>query len=630
MRLLRLDFGDDLHRLDLHPLVTVVDDLSPDQQLQLFAAVRDLARGTARSFRGLVEHGGDLTEVRPPSDLTIDEQRRCPYDVVLHLDDHLEEGDTDGLEAEIDRCQRQAEIDAVRLEELRADLKPSLWADVVLLRSRIESQAPAPSSTPSATRSSISPAMTSASGPAGEPDPPPPMGDDAGRDAERDRLEAVVAAIAGIESRPRYVERFSPEVEDLLSRWSRFVEVREQHGEHLSMLEQQLDEAREQVRRAEAELVEAEDAAKPVMLSDAEEARLEELAERAEFTGGGWRRRSGGLSSEEQQELDELLAKVGVRSWTEYSMFRLAPDVAPDLQEAIDGARRKLAEADSGLQQAEVAVESDPVAMELETEYERLRSEATTHMGAMVPNDVGAGLRELVERRDNPEWVDAVHQLDRLLHHQRVTDTLLAEEDPDQLLDWARIWVDYERARLAEDPGPAPEVGRGSTGAHAVPVYSGPPAADAAPEDIEDMRRALDEAERKLVRHRRALDRIRVVQARAAASSERLAHLQRLAERAPGPCAATADEVIASVSPVVHQIRSDLGYAVPIVMSGSLPLLASSEIARLMDHVEDLATRVQVIVVSARPEAIDWAAASGPSRALHSTGAARSLWSTLP
>ncbi len=630
MRLLRLDFGDELHRLDLHPLVTVIDDLSSDQQQQLFTAVRELARGTARSFRGLVEHRGALIEVQRPGDLAINEQRRCAYDVVLHLDDHLDAGEPAGLEAEIEKCRRQAEVDAVRLEEVRADLKPSLWADVVLLRSRIEWGGNEPavpdsarwSSTPASIRpDTSSPATVSRSSSV------EPADDGAHFGLEADRLELVVAAIDRVDFHPRYVEGFSPEIEELLSRWSKFVEVREGHGEHLSVLEQQLDEAREGVRRAENALIQAEEAAKPVLLSNTDEARLETLAERAESTGGGWRRKSSGLSPEEKQELDDLMAKVGVRSWTEYSMFRLAPDVAPEREEAIDQARLDLSESEARLHQAEVAVGADPVAMELEAEYSRLRSEATTYLGAVVPNDVGAGLRELAERLDNPKWLEAVHELDRLLHDQGVTEFLLAQDDPDQLVEWARIWIDYEQSRLAAGPSPEVAVDVMPVGNDTDSVPSTPATE---PEDLATMRRTLDEVERELVRHRRALNRIRVVGARAAASNERLDHLQRLADRVRGLHSATAKEVVDSVSPVIHQIRSDLGYAVPIVLSGSLPHLSPSEILRFMDQVEDLAGQVQIIMVAGRSEAVDWAVRSGPARALHVTGSARSLWSTLP
>ncbi len=630
MRLLRLDFGDELRRLDLHPLVTVIDDLSSDQQQQLFTAVRELARGTARSFRGLVEHRGALIDVQHPGDLTINEQRRCAYDVVLHLDDHLDAGEPVGLEVEIEKCRRQAEVDAVRLEELRADLKPSLWADVVLLRSRIEwdgreSAVPDSARWVSAPASSLpgtsSPVAISRSSSV------EPTDDGAGFGPEADRLEVVVAAIDRVDSQPRYVEGFSPEIEELLSRWSKFVEVREGHGEHLSVLEQQLDEARERVRRAEHGLEQAEEAAKPVLLSNTEEARLETLAERAESTGGGWRRKSSGLSPEEKQELDDLMAKVGVRSWTEYSMFRLAPEVAPEREEAIDQARLELSESETRLHEAELAVGADPVAMELEAEYSRLRSEATTYLGAVVPNDVGVGLRELVERLDNPKWLEAVHELDQLLHGQGVTEILLAQDDPDQLVEWARIWVDYERSQLASGPSPDAAVDVTSAGTDTASAASAPPTE---PEDLETMRRTLDEVERKLVRHRRALNRIRVVGARAAASNERLDHLRRLADRVRGPHSVTANEVADSVSPVIHQIRSDLGYAVPIVMSGSLPHLSSSEILRFIENVEDLAGYVQIIMVVSRSEAVDWALRAGPTRALHATGSARSLWSTLP
>lgn len=572
MRLLRLDFGDDLHRLDLHPLVTVVDDLSFEQQCQLFTAVRELARGTARSFCGLVEHRGVLTEVQQLGDFEIDERRRSAFDVVLHVD-HPDEGHRlIGIEAEIEQCRHQAEIDAVTLEELRADLKPSLFPDVVGLRSRIK------------------PAALSGSSPI---------------EADSALLEAVLAAIDRIDSHSRYEERTSPEVDDLLNRWSAFVETRDHHRQHLHSLEQQMDHARDRVREAEASLTRAEEAARPVVLSMAEEARMEALAEREDSTHGVWWRRNSELSTEERQELDGLLAKVGVGSLTEYFMFRLAPDSDPDLQAAIERARHGLAEAEAELHEIEQAVQTDPVVVELGIEESLLRTEAKAHLGAVVPEDVAAGLRELTERYDHPGWIEAVNQLDRLLHDGGIMTRPAHGDEPDQLVDWARSWVEGVQSTRA--PGPLPE-----------------------PDDIELLRQELDEAERKLVRHHRALTRIQGVQDRLASSRNRLNQLQRLADQLRQVHAITADEVVDSVFPVVEQVRSDLGYAVPIVISGSLPHLSATEITRFMDRLEHLAKRVQVIVLTGRSEPAQWVERSGPTRALHSSGSARSLWSSLP
>ena len=128
MRFLRLDFRDDLNSIDFHPLITVVSALDPAYQRQLFEAVRRLSSGSTVGLRGLVENEGLLLEL----DATVTDPL-APVNtsaaVLIYLD-AVSAGSADvGLQAEIDQWERQAAIDAVAVEEIRANLDLSIMAE---------------------------------------------------------------------------------------------------------------------------------------------------------------------------------------------------------------------------------------------------------------------------------------------------------------------------------------------------------------------------------------------------------------------------------------------------------------------------------------------------------------------
>ncbi len=63
MRILRLDLGPGPSIVDLHPLVTVVQGVTPSERIELVDAARALARGATGGLRGLVQHQGLLLEL---------------------------------------------------------------------------------------------------------------------------------------------------------------------------------------------------------------------------------------------------------------------------------------------------------------------------------------------------------------------------------------------------------------------------------------------------------------------------------------------------------------------------------------------------------------------------------------
>ncbi|MDH5522263.1 MAG: hypothetical protein OEZ14_17210, partial [Acidimicrobiia bacterium] len=475
MRFLRLDFGDDLHSLDLHPLVTVVSGLSAQHQRQLFESVRRFATGSTAGVRGLIEHDGELVDLDGRSKDRLD-ALHTSTDVVVYVDGA---GDSAhrlvGLQAEIDQWQRQAAIAAVIVEEIRADLDPSLKAKVAELRRMVD-----------------------------------PMGvggnDLSEASTQQVRYAAARAAFERVQSTGRYVRKVDPVVDDLIDQWDRYQALRRENEEHLSNLEGEVERAKQAVEQAMARKAHAESQAKPVLLTTEEEARLEALSELDSEGGKGWRRK--GLTDEEQAEMKALLDKVGVNSWTEYWVFRTAPTASAERRAAVADATKELELAVERQERIEQLAASDQVYLELDVSLNRIRKEAKQHLGAVVPKDLGAALKGLIDEVESPEWLAALNDLRDVLASNDLRPPYGYE--PDEILGWTASWLEAE-ARLQE---------------------SGDLDAGRAPEEIESLKVELARAEEHLLRHRRALIRIERAEKSAQAASDRLERLQlQMAER---------------------------------------------------------------------------------------------------
>ena len=344
-------------------------------------------------------------------------------------------------------------------------------------------------------------------------------------------------------------------------------------------------------------MAEAERVAKPVLLTTAEEARLETLSELDSSGGKGWRRK--GLTVEEQAEKQALLEKVGVASWTEYSVFRMSPTASPEKQQAVAAAAAILEKAQQNLARAEANAASDETYVELDLSLGQIRKEAQELLGAVVPKDIGAALRGLIGRVENPEWVVALNDL---------RDTLASNDlrppygyEPDEILGWTSSWLDAE-TRLQESSGP---------------VDGGP-----SPEELETLRRELAVAEQHLLRHRRALVRIDRVEAAAQASADRLERLRlQMVERSTRSGPRTADDVVALVQPVIARVSDEAQCSLPVIVAGAMTGLDGPEMEILMTEFESLAQKVQIVLVTTRPEAITWANEVGLRRADLANGA---------
>jgi len=569
MRFLRLDFGDDLHSLDLHPLVTVVSGLSAQHQRQMFEAVRRFSAGSTERIRGLIEHEGDLVELDGRSTDRLGEINTST-DTIVYVDATADSANRlVGLQAEIDQWERRTAIAAVVVEEIRADLDPSLKAKVAELRRKVDPMGVG--------RNGLSEAST-----------------------QQVRYVAARSAYERVLNTQRYIRKVDPTVANLIEQWDHYQALRRDNEDHLRALETDVDRASQTVEQARARKRQAEAEAKPVLLTTEEEARLEALFELDSSGGKGWRRK--GLSPEEQAERQQLLDKVGVNSWTEYWVFRTAPTASAERQAAVADATKALELAIERQHRVEQQAASDKVYLELDVSLNRIKKEAREHLGAVVPKDLGAALQSLIDEVESPEWLAALNELRDVLASNDLRPPYGYE--PDEILGWTASWLEAE-ARLQE---------------------SGDPDAGRSPEEIEALKQELARAEEYLLRHRRALIRIERAEKSARAASDRLERLQlQLEERQTRSGPSTADDVIAFVRPVLDRVSMDTDCSVPVVVTGSMPDLDDREVQILMAELEKMAQKVQVIFVTTRTEATSWAGEVGLRRAVLCDGATGSV-----
>lgn len=556
MRFLRLDYRDDHRALDLHPLISVVTIADPDQRGHLLEAVRRLSIGSTSGLRGLIEHDGLLVELDPVRGEPIGDT--CTSATVVAHVDPVDPGDHDaGLGREIERWERQAAIDSAAVEEIRSHIDLSVRARTRRLQLRLDPPRPA----------AASPALT----------------------AGRLRVAAVRRAFDSLYRIPAVVPRSSPEIEELIERWNLYRERRNSHEPHLVELAARVAEAEREATAASERLADAREKARPVMLAPVDEARLEELFELS-HESSLWRK---GLSSDEQAEMQALLHSVGVASWTEYSVLRMSPTVPADKDAEVREAEDALRQARERLEEAQALRADDEVAGSLRDELRSIKSDCRPHLGVLVPSDIGWALGQLLEMVENPDWVEALNTL---------RDTLSSNDlhppagcEPEEILGWTDSWLRAQESLHASARSRSePPEGQG---------------------DVE-IRLELATENQLLVRHDRALGQIDRAERNAARSGLRVSQLRsQLRERTDGPAATTAADVLAIVEPIAEQVLSDVGGSVPIAVVGEFGLLPPTEIETMMEAIEEVAHRVQMIVVSANPGVADWAARAGLERA---------------
>lgn len=560
MRFLRLDYRDDLRALDLHPLISVVSIDEADKRENLLEAVRRLSTGSTSGLRGLVEHEGLLVELDPIGGEPISETCTSAT-VVAHVDAVDPDAQGTGLHREIERWERQAAIDSAAVEEIRSHIDLSVRARARRLQLRLDP--------PRAT--STAPAMTTA----------------------RLRVRAVRRALDAVNAVPAVIPRSAPDVEALMERWETYRTRRTAHEAHLVQLAASVADAERALAVATDRLAEAKVQARPMMLAPADEARLEELYELS-HESSLWRK---GLNSDEEAEMLALLHSVGTASWTEYSVLRMSFSTAPvEKDPAVVEAEEQLEAARAHLEITRRERVEDEVTSSLRDELRSIKADCQPLLGVLVPSDIGWALGQLLDMVDNPEWVEAMNALRDVLSSNDLHPP--GGLEPAEIVGWADSWLQAQES-LQTPARPVPE-----------PV-----------EDEVEIRLELAAESQLLVRHDRALGQIDRAEREAARSALRVTQLRsQLRERTDGSPPRTAADVMSVIDPIAEQVLNDIGGSVPLAVVGEFGLLPPPEIDALMEALEEVAERVQVIVVSNNPGVTDWASRVGLERADHRAG----------
>ena len=555
MRILRLDFGQRQSTIDLHPFVTVVRELPEPEVVELLETVRGLARGSAAGIRGLVQHQGLLVELDGFGNdrlLSV-----TGANVVIDTDAAGSAG-LPALQAQIDQLQRRAEIDAVIVEEIRADLAPSARARVADLQARLV---------------------------------PADEAEIARREEQSRRVSDALAAVAGHDP---VITEAPPEVIELTRRLDAHQKACADAEQHFATLMNAIKHAETRAAKAERAFELAEAEAVPPLLTRAEEARLELLCfpDHDDTRKGKWRNK---LKPEEEAERDALFERVGLDSWTAYTVYRASPTTSPERVEAAERAEQNLQAAQAGLEEARARLAADRITAELNDEQDAIRAAARLYLGQLLPSDLSRALRELVVQKPNPEWRSAIEQLKAVLAS---LDVALGDE-------------------------PTPEASGGP-----VPPPLGSEVIEAAEKWLDRQRRsAIDiehqnlEAELRLARHEldrheRALVRIDRAETAAAGSAARLEQLELQMTRRVEGGPVSLDAILNMIGPVAAQVELEARGSVPLAILGRFEELHDHEIGDLLDMLRTLSERLQIIVVSDHPAVTAWAGTVGMEHAL--------------
>ncbi len=404
--MLRLDLEHGRGSIDLHPFLTVVSGLDDEARDVVLTALRRLASGRPGAVSGLVEDGGLLLEVTAePSPLEDPET-----DPTLDFDRPMAAGEVRAaLQAALDQAHRRAQIDAVRVEEARNELRPGIAAalrqlELELARSR-----------------SVDPA------------------------SDRILLE-IEAALAELRSVPALLETPDPDVEALRTSWRAFESRHREVADHLVGLDRRQREADQELLDARAELTRAENDAAPLLLDPDDEARLEELANRPIASGRLNFRAKPPRTPEEEAELAELLAAVDQPTYSAYVMYRLRPTPRGDAAAMLDQARAKVMMATESAAAVARTIASDPIRVELDDLRRDLDASARLVMGPVLPADLGAAIDRLVITERNPDHDARLADVREALAANEVD--VPDEIGADLLAGWVESWCRQRRAEL--------------------------------------------------------------------------------------------------------------------------------------------------------------------------------------
>jgi hypothetical protein len=417
MRILRLELGFARGPIEMHPFVTAVQGLDPVNREVFIEAVRLLAAGSSSGIRGLLDVNGQLV------DLAGDQNPRVgpvtTEDVAVMLDElpMLAHADPVSLRAELDQMVKRAKIDAVHVEEVRADLDPAAAARLQNLRDLMNEGE-----------------QQSDSMPTGE-------------------VKRMLSMFNDIEP---HVFDMPTGVVELIERW-KTLEIASVNSDELeATLATRVSVAEASVISAEREMDVAVEAATPKLLSNEDETRLEELAHPTE----GRKKKARARTDEEEAELETLLCQVGQPSYTAYRMYRVAPTALASDRALVESAKGRLAAAREELAELKLGG-GVPELTELKTELAAIRAAASEHLGTNLPENLGPALQSLGVTMENPAWALLASELKSEMSD--VVGVPVPVMTNTEVPDWVRDWLaayeaDPESAKVGLDPA---ELARG-------------------------------------------------------------------------------------------------------------------------------------------------------------------------
>lgn len=393
MRILRLELGFPRGPIDIHPFMTVVQGLDPMNHEIFIEAIRLLAAGTTSGIRGLLDVNNQLVELVGDQNPHVGPVTTEDVAVMLDALPMLALADPVALQAELDQLSKRAKIQAVHVEEVRADLDPAAAARLQNLRDL----------------------MTE--------------GEQEFEAAPTGEVSKILTEFAHLEYQ---VFDMPAGVAKLIERWKAYSVLAGGAGELEANLASRINICEAAVISAEREFEEATEAATPKLLSRENEVRLEELAHPTE----GRKRRSRPRTEEEDTEIAALLELVSQPSYTAYRMYRVAPTALASDRALADSAKGRLAAAREELATLKMGGGA-PELTELKTEHAAIRAAASEHLGTNLPDDLGPALESLGVVMENPKWLSLSQQIIEEMAEVGVTvPTMSHEEVPAWVSQW--------------------------------------------------------------------------------------------------------------------------------------------------------------------------------------------------
>ncbi len=559
MRLLRLNFPDSLEKLDLHPLVSVIQGVSAAKQLQLFDSIRRIAAGSIEELYGLVEHEGLLVEL---DGLTNDMkwQGKTTQDVVAYLGVDSSSRNLEALKFEIESRNHENSVLLVALEEARADIDFSSKADVFRFKNRLDMA--------TGSASYLQTLSTN----------------------DR-RIDAVKRVYEVADSIHPTVSSMPDGVEQLQLDLRKYLKDKEAFEEKSVDLLVEIDTAKSIVLEAEQRMKQAEEDAKPAELSAEQERRLELLSDPESDSSrkGKWRKQ---LNEDEEIELKFLLDKVGVSSWTEYSLFRLSPEPTRAQKDLLLISAQNLSKAQDELAQLETELNQSDEKQRIDTELSRIMTESEKHLSFMIPPEgqLDEALGSLVKVSNNPQWLESVDKLRDVLGSNDLNppNDLL----PKEILEWTKSWL---RAQTSLSEGETAEEENLSE---------------------EELTQQIFKAERRLTKHIRSMARIELLEKELAVLSATISDLQMTYTKASNAESFTKEQFEEYFGYLAAKVFQESGGSLPLVLVSDFAGFSPQDTKELLNWLEEIAQSVQVILVSDNREAIDWCQEVGFQRSM--------------